>query len=201
MIQREPCCWKWHSSSNHISISGSTTSRLSFFIFLLRYKVSVSNHWPGFTSAKPELTKQTLALTYSKINLLSFSQMMAKKLSVPKILLIPKFTGGTSQIFLKNITDFFCYCAWPARFIHVFEALKTALFKTAHPILDGTRAVFKKIGHFIATKTRTHQQNTMKTMIVPRFVRPKNLLLDCYLHYIRIFDFKFAHTHLLLLLV
>ena len=88
---------------------------------------------PGFTSAKPELIKQTLALTYAKSNLLSFSQMMAKKLSIPKILLIPKFTGGTSQIFLKNITDFFCYCTWPARFIHVFETLKTALFKTAHP--------------------------------------------------------------------
>lgn len=129
MIQREPYCWKWHSSSNHISISGSATSRLSFIICPLRSRVSVSNHWPGFTSAKPELMKQTLTLTYAKINLLSFGQMMAKQLSIPKILLIPKFTRKTSQFFLKSITDFYYYCAWPPWFIHVFETLKTLCSK------------------------------------------------------------------------
>src|SRR5271154_369058 len=85
MVHLEPCCWKWHSSSNHTSSFGCFASRLSFFILRLRYRIGIGNHRTGLALTKTHLMKQSLTLPYPKINMLR-SQMMAEKLSIPKIL-------------------------------------------------------------------------------------------------------------------
>jgi len=73
----EPCCWKWHSSMNHISIC-SSPARPSCFICLLGLLVQLGNHWTGFSPAKAHLMKKILALPNLKFNMKLFLQVMTR---------------------------------------------------------------------------------------------------------------------------
>ena len=45
ILQRVPCCWKWHSSSNQISFLLSFVTCRSFFKGLLGPRISVCYYW------------------------------------------------------------------------------------------------------------------------------------------------------------
>jgi hypothetical protein len=57
--------------------------------------------------------------------------------------------------------------------------------------------MIEKIRHFGATEAFADHQNTMESMIIPRFFRSLNLLLNRYFHNGRILNLKFTHGALL----
>jgi len=68
IVQREPCCWKWHSSRLQISFIGSFANFRSFFKSLLCRWISLSNDRSWFSPAKTKFMKNTLALTNANFN-------------------------------------------------------------------------------------------------------------------------------------
>ena len=101
MVQHDPCCWKWHSSSNHRSRLSLAARRRSFFILLLRFRIGFSNERAWFSSAKSHLSEQALTLANTKVDSESLGKVMAKKLPIPKVLGISQFTRRAAQIFPK----------------------------------------------------------------------------------------------------
>lgn len=55
ILHRVPCCWKWHSSWNHTSMSSRATNWRSFFICPLGLRVGLRNKWARFPQAKAQL--------------------------------------------------------------------------------------------------------------------------------------------------
>ena len=86
MAHLDPCCWKWHSSSNQRSISFLSARRRSFFKLSLCHRISVRNNGTRFSPAKSQLMEYPLALSNSDIYPELLGQVMAQKLSIPQVL-------------------------------------------------------------------------------------------------------------------
>lgn len=63
IAHRDPCCWKWHSSSNQRSASVLSARRRSFFKLSLSHRIGLRNNGTWFSPAESQLMKQPLALS------------------------------------------------------------------------------------------------------------------------------------------
>ena len=121
--------------------------------------------------------------------------MMAKKLTVPEILRIPKISGGAPQINGNATTDTFINYGrppWPGR---ILQSCKSIFFKSANPILNGTRSMAKKFGYLGTTESGAKKQNAVKPMIIARLFGSQDLLLHSNTHNVSIFNLKLAHNN------
>ena len=197
MAHRDPCCWKWHSSSNQRSMSFIIANSWSFFICRLGLRIRFGNDRPWLTSTESQMGKQSLALPYSKRHIIFLRKVMAEEFSIPKVLRIFKRTGGFPKIPADRFNNIFIPSLWTTGMRCIHKACKTFFFKSFRPILNRPWAMIKKFRYFGATESFADQQDTMETMIIPRFFRSLNLLLNCYFHYGRILNLKFTHGTLL----
>lgn len=55
--------------------------------------------------------------------------------------------------------------------------------------------MLKNFSYLITTVSGRYQQNPAQAMIIMRVIGADNLLLDCNLHNVRIYNFKFAYKH------
>ena len=193
MAQREPCCWKWHSSSHHRSISLLFASRRSFFICPLGFRVGLSNHRAWFAPAKTQLAKKALALTNSQLQIVADIHMVRKQFPVPKILIITKIARQTAKIVINLAKRPFVKCGRSPLSFPIFQAGKTTLFETFHPILNGAGTVAEQFRHFVTGFTGTYQQHAVKSVIIARFFGSDDFLLNCHFHNLGILDSKLAH--------
>ncbi len=194
MVQRDPCCWKWHSSSNQISRSSLTVSGFSFFISLLCFYICFGNERVLFMPAKFQFVKQTAILTFTHIYTKFFVKMMPKKLSIPKILRISQLTRTLAQILFGGIQHAFIQYSTTFRSKPFFKTSKTTLFKITNPVLNSSRTSSENVNNFVATEPRTYKQYSVQPMVISLFLGSHNFLLNCNSHNISIFYFKLAHN-------
>ena len=197
MVHRDPCCWKWHSSSNHKSRSSLAARRRSFFIFPLCFRIRFSNEGTRFAPAKSQLPEQPLALADTQVDAEFLGNVMAKQFSIPKVLGIAQLTRRATQIFSKSLNNAFVQGSRTTWTLRILQASKTAILKTTDPVLHGAGTLAKEFCHFVTAKARAYQQDSMKAMVITGLIRSEDLLLYCDLHDICIFDFEFAHGALL----
>lgn len=192
---RVPCCWKWHSSKLHKSISSFLARMRSFFIFLLSVRICLCNYWPGFplTKSHLSLSKNTLALTCSYLNSVFIAKMMRKYLTIPKILAIAKLARLLSQICLKLHPNRFIHSLRPSRPFFFIQSSKTSIIKTTYLPLNSSRILTKQLCNFTATIPLANQEVPVKTVIITRLFRTSDFLLDSYTHNVLIKYFEFLH--------
>lgn len=73
---RVPCCWKWHSSRLHSSMSFFLARRRSFFKSFDLYRVRLSDLRPWLTQTKAQLAEHPLTLPHAKLDIVVFFQML-----------------------------------------------------------------------------------------------------------------------------
>jgi len=73
---REPCCWKWHSSRLHRSMSLLCTSRWSFFKSELLIWISMCNQRTRFSKTKPKMSKESLTLPNTQFHSIAFLKVV-----------------------------------------------------------------------------------------------------------------------------
>jgi hypothetical protein len=110
------------------------------------------------------------------------AQMMRKQLSIPKILAVSQVSRVDAQIFLQLRPSLFIQLLRAARALLFAQTTKAAGFETMHPTLNGRGMFSEQIRHFIATLSLANQKHSMQSMIVARFIRAVNLLLEGYFH-------------------
>jgi hypothetical protein len=193
IAHRDPCCWKWHSSSNQRSTSFLSARRRSFFKISLRHRISVSNNGARFSPAESQLMEQPLALSNSDIYSELLGQVVTQELSIPQILRVSQIAWRTTQITPDTLLNVSIQGGWASRSLNLLKTSKTASFKTMNPVLYGSRTVPEKLCHLRAAISGAYQKDAMKLMIVSRLIGSQNFLLHRYSHDVRIFDFEFAH--------
>ena len=98
MVILDPCCWKWHSSRLHRSMSSLATRMRRFFKSLLRFLVCAGDDGTRLSQPKLQLVKQSLALAHPKHHFLRLGDMMGQKLPVPEVLRVSELPRRFSQI-------------------------------------------------------------------------------------------------------
>jgi hypothetical protein len=122
---------------------------------------------------------------------------MTEKLSIPEILTIAQLGRRPTKILSKSLAESFIEAGWPSRSWCLLQSRKPTLLKTTHPVLDGPRALAKKLPHFRTTETAADQKNPMKPVVIPGLFGSQDLILDCEPNDFWILDFQPAHRSLL----
>lgn len=141
IAQRDPCCWKWHSSSNQRSMSFLTARRRSFFKPSLCRRVGVSNNGAWFAPTESQLMKQPLTLPDAQVRPEPLGQMMTQEFSIPKILGVSQLTWGVAQVSTEVLTDTGIQCCWTPGTLYLLQASESAFLKAMNPVLYRARAV------------------------------------------------------------
>ncbi len=178
MRQREPCNWKCTSSIAQRSIVSSRERPCSFFIFFLREGISIGDLRPRLAQAKSKLPEQTLALAHPQGDLPLLSDKLTESLSIPEI-----GTGfPVHRTASKSTADLFqlfgVESPRSARPVPLSQASKAFLFESLHPIGNCPRSISQERGNFCATQSLRNHQYTMQPVVVTRFIRAANLILQ-----------------------
>jgi len=180
---REPCCWKRTSSIAQRSTALSLARRRVFFKLLLLEGVGAGNKRTRLAQAEAKLSKQPLTLSHAQINLPLLSNKSSQGFAIPEVRRkaeifrrLPQRRGNLRQMFLGQSLR-------SSRAVPFDQSGKAFLIIAPHPICHGTMGVSKKSGNLTAAHALSHKQDTVQSMIIPRFLRPTNLLLqarDCH---------------------
>jgi len=187
IAQREPCCWKWHSSKLHKSISSSRARRRSFFKILLGLGVCLGNQRAGLPAAESHFAEDTLRLARPKLNAVGALQVVRKHLSVPKILLVVKISWSLSQVLSQLRPLLFIEGPRAARSLAFVHACKSFFIKAAYPSLYRCRILTKQVCNFITGQSFAHKKNAVQSVVISGFLRACDFLLNGDLHDFRIF--------------
>ena len=178
MRQREPCCWKRTSSIAQRSMALSLASRRVFFKRLLLSRVGAGNQRTWLAQAEAKLSKQSLALSYAQINLPLLGDKSSQGFAVPKVRrkaeIFRRFSqrhGNLCQLFLGESLR-------SSRSVCLDQSGQALLFIAPHPICHSAMGVSQKSGYLPAAHALGHKEDTVQPMVISRFLRPTNLLLQ-----------------------
>src|SRR6202158_3550349 len=193
MRQREPCCWKWHSSRLHSSTSARLARRRSFFYRRHFHRVGLRHLRSRLAQAKAELPEQALTLPHSQLNAETPAQVLRQQRPVPPIGCQAERPRGPAQIrcHLPPLTAI--KLARPPGPLALAQALQAAVLESPDPTLHRAGILAEQSGNFPTRLPRRYQEQPMQAMIVTRLLAATDLLLYGYLHHLRVLDLQFAH--------
>src|SRR5208337_4596894 len=133
---RVPCCWKWHSSRLHKSISFLLAKRRSFFKNFDFNGISLGYLRPRLTHTKSKLAEQPLALPYAKFDVILPFQMFTEHFAIPEVLFVSEITRAfpKSSRYIRPLL--LIKLSGTPRMISLAKPIKTSCFKSADPTLN-----------------------------------------------------------------
>lgn len=161
---------------------------------LLQLRIRVGNQGTRFAQAEAELAEHPLALAHAQPNPMASCKPDLQRLPVSQ---------GPAQARLGRCLPQYRLNLLPLRHTQSFgspgsrpfhQPGKTALFKMPHPILNRARGITQQSTNFRAGHPLSHPQHPVKAVIVSRFLRPANLILQSQNHGIGIGNAKWFHA-------
>jgi len=195
---RVPCCWKWHSSRLHISVSFFLARRRSFFKNLDLNGIGLGYLRSWLTQPKPKFAEHTLALSHTKLNMIALFQMFTQHFAIPKVLPMSKIARIFSQVSSYRLPLTLVKPVRSARMISLSKTIKATHFELFDPPLDRPAILTEQSRYVSACMVTCNQKHSVKTMIITRLICPINFLANCNLHQLSISNYQFPHCHLLI---
>jgi len=181
--QLEPCCWKRTSSIAQRSTVLSLARRRVFFKLLLQEGVGTGNKRTRLSQAETKLSKQPLTLSHAQIDLPLLSNKSSQGFAVPEVRrkaeIFRRFSQRRSNLRQMLLSQ----SLRSSRSVSFDQSGEAFLIIAPHPICHSAMGVSKKSGYLTTAHALCHKQDTVQSMIIPRFLRPTNLLLqarDCH---------------------
>src|SRR2546427_12591831 len=101
MRQREPCCWKWHSSRLHSSTSFRRARRWSFFYRRDFQRISLRDLGTGLAQPKAHLSEHSLTFACHQVHALAATQMLGQHRTIPERCRQAKLPRTLAQLALE----------------------------------------------------------------------------------------------------
>lgn len=139
-----------------------------------------------FTQSKAHLVEQSLALADAQAHGITLLQMFAQHATVPQILRMAKRHGAAPQIPLQSSPLPRIESPRTPRPFFVMQTIESPLLKALHPTLNRTSVFAEQLSHPAATFTVRDQKHAMQPVVIARFFRSSDLLLDRCLHHVGI---------------
>jgi hypothetical protein len=161
---------------------------------LLPLRIGVGDQRAGFAQSKAPLPEQPLALPDPQMDLETLLDPSAQGFAIPQCATQPQVARRLAQgpIDLPELR--FAQSSWASRTLPFGQPCQTVGFKTPNPILDGARSVAQQTSDFRAPRSLGHQEDPMETVIIARFLRTANLVLQAQYHRSSIIDLQWSHV-------
>ena len=177
-MHREPCCWKWTSSSAQRS-KPARMSLCSFFICPLGLGVGMGDQGSRLSSAKPELAKEPLALPHFQVHAEATFHKAGERLAIPdpfsshRCFFRALAQGGSDFGQLPLIQP-----AGTPRPITFRQAREPVVFKTSNPVLHSSWRIAEGSGNLRARHAMSYKKNSVQTMVIPTLVRAADFIVQ-----------------------
>ena len=134
----------------------------------------------GSWLAQPEaeLTEHPLALANTDGNAIPLLNPGTECFSVPEVPAQTNLPRRVTQDSIHPLQLFFRQASRPPRSFPFQQSRQTVALKTPHPILHRPWCIAQKMGHLWTSHTLGYQKHSMETMIVARFFRAADLILQ-----------------------
>jgi hypothetical protein len=160
----------------------------------LRFWVGFGDKWTGLAASESHLPENPLTLPHPQVDRTRFLQVMGQQLTVPEVLAITILPGRLTQCLFQPRPLRAGNARRSARALPVQQSPKPIPIEPMHPPLDRHRVLAKILGHMVTAESVADQQNPMQTVIISRFFRALNFLLQGHLHDFVIVNLQLAHN-------
>lgn len=131
-----------------------------------------------FTQPEAELTEHTLALPNTDGNAVPLFNPGTECFPIPEVSTQANLPGRVAQNLIHRLQLFFRQASGTSRSFSLQQARQTVSFKTTDPIFHRSWRISQKMCHLRAGHTLSYQKHSMETVIVARFFRAANLILQ-----------------------
>jgi len=131
-----------------------------------------------FTQAEAELTEHTLTLANPYGDAVFLLNPSAQCFSIPDVSAQARLSRRAAQNSIHRFHLFFRQASGSSRSFSLQQSRQTVAFKTADPILHRPWRIPEQARHLRAGHALCDQKQPMKTMIISRFFRAANLVLE-----------------------
>ena len=163
---------------------------------LLQRGIGMGNQRSRFTQPKAALPEQALALADLQTNLEALREPNAQGFPIPQRAGQTEVARGLAQR-LVDLPELRCaQTSRASRTLALGQPGETLGFKTPHPIFNGTGSVAQQSPHVRAGRSLGHQEDPVQTVIIARFLRTPNLVLQSQNHRSGIINLQWSHVHM-----
>ncbi len=191
--QRVPCCWKWTSSTAHMSYP-SAWSSASFFILLLLFRICFRALRTRFAKMKIKLPEDSLALTRAQLDIFLFAKPMRKTFSVPYCAIQTGILWAFPQYLIDFFYDLRGKATWSSRIWGVVKPGQSQAVISFHPTLNRPNGIPQQFGNLFTAHFLGNHENRMDSVLVAGSGIAPNLILKN--HYTRFWTFYSKHVYL-----
>jgi hypothetical protein len=160
----------------------------------LKLWIRMGEEGARLAQAKAQLPEKPLALTHPQADAISLLDPRRQGLPIPDLSLQAS-VFWTAAHSLSDLIELLAIepprSAWPRR---IDQARQALLVEAMDPILDGARRIAQQMAHFTATHTLGHQQQAVQPVVVSRFLRTTDLVLQRQDHGLGIRNLEFPHA-------
>jgi hypothetical protein len=140
--------------------------------------ISMSQSGAWFAQPEAQLTEYPLALANPDGNAVSLLNPGTECFSIPEVPAQTNLPRRIAQNLIHRRPLFFRQASGSPRSLPLRQSCQTVSFKTTDPIFHRPWCIAQKMCHLRAGHTLGYQKHPMETMIVARFLRAANLILQ-----------------------
>jgi len=140
--------------------------------------ISMGQSGAWFAQAEAQLTEHPLALANPDGNAVPLRNPGTECFSIPEVPAQTNLPRRIAQNLIHRRPLFFRQASGSPRSLPLRQSCQTVSFKTTDPIFHRPWCIAQKMCHLRAGHTLGYQKHPMETMIVARFLRAANLILQ-----------------------
>jgi hypothetical protein len=144
----------------------------------LHNRIGMGQRGAWFTQPEAELPEHTLALSNTEGNAVPLLNPGTECFPIPEVPTQTNLPGRVAQNLIHRLQLFFRQASGTSRSFSLQQSGQTVSFKTTDPIFHRSWRIAQKICHLRAGHTLGYQKHSMETVIVARFFRAANLILQ-----------------------
>ena len=145
---------------------------------LLPFRIGLGNLGPRLAQPKAPLPEQTLALPHPPVNLIPLCNPGRQGLAVPQSSAQSHIARHTAKGAIDLPQLLLIQAPRPARSFPFLQSSQALGLKTPYPILYRPRSVPQQPRHFRTRHTLGHQKDSVKPMVIARFFRATDFILQ-----------------------
>ncbi len=140
--------------------------------------ISMGQSGAWFAQPEAQLTEHPLALANPDGNAVSLRNPGTECFSIPEVPAQTNLPRRIAQNLIHRRPLFFRQASGSPRSLPLRQSCQTVFFKTTDPIFHRSWGIAQKTCYLRAGHTLGYQKHPMETMIVTRFLRTANLILQ-----------------------
>ncbi len=161
---------------------------------LLPFRIGVGNQRAGFAQPKAPLPEQALTLTHRQVDLEVLPDPGAQRFPIPQRAVEADVARGLAQHPVHFLQLHLAQAPGTPAPLPFGQPSQTPFLESVHPIFHRARSVSQQLTDLGTGHALGDQQHPMEAVIIPRFFRTANLILQSQNDRLGIRNLKWSHA-------